>query len=251
MNLLVLSDLHLGPKTEDRSTLFVNFLQKARESQDEVLLLGDIFDLWFGGESLTFSFQRPILEKMKELAGKGLNIEYVEGNRDFFLSRYSGSIFRSVHSNSYERKWGEYRLYAAHGDCINLDDRPYRAFRFLTKNSVARSVIQHLPSRLLLKQADRLEQKMRETNLRYKLHYPETHCRRFILEAAQRNANLIVVGHFHEEKSWEMSVGNQTVLFFNLPGWESGFRYLVIPDTHQKPYFMEEGNQTHGNPATP
>lgn len=251
MNLLVLSDLHLGPSTESRGALFLNFLQRAWESRDEVLLLGDIFDLWFGGESLTFSFQRPILEKMKELAAKGLNMDYVEGNRDFFLDLYCGAIFRGVYSNSYQRTWGGYRIYAEHGDCINRDDRPYRLFRKLTKNSTARFVIRHLPSRVLLKQADRLEQKMRNTNLRYKLHYPENHCRRFILESAQRNANLVVVGHFHEEKSWEMTVGNQTVLFFNLPGWESGFRYLVIPDTHQKPYFMEEGNQTHGNPATP
>lgn len=250
MNLLVLSDLHLSPQTLDRNKLFLNFLEQALAKGDEVLLLGDIFDLWFGREALTFSFQSPILERMKQLKSLGLRMDYVEGNRDFYISRYAGAIFQQVSSDSYHRRWGQYTLHAEHGDCINLDDKPYRFFRRLTKNSVAQLLIDCMPSRFLLGQADRLERKMRNTNLKYKMHYPEAHCKRFIDKTAAENADLIIVGHFHEEKSWEVKCREKNVLFFNLPGWESGFRYLVIPDTAAKPYFKEEGQQVHGNPAT-
>jgi hypothetical protein len=31
----------------------------------------------------------------------------------------------------------------------------------------------------------------------------------------------------------------KTVWFFNLPGWETGFRYLTIPDHQEEPYFSD------------
>src|SRR5262245_22602493 len=129
MNLLVLSDLHLGPLSTDRNQKFLQLLSAAHASKDEVLILGDLFDLWFGNPSLTFPFQRPILEKMQELAAAGLAMDYVEGNRDFLVSKQSGNIFRNVRENDYTRSWGSRTLYAEHGDRINLDDRPYRFFR--------------------------------------------------------------------------------------------------------------------------
>ena len=250
MNLLALSDLHLRPDTPDRNRLFIHFLEQAMANGDEVLLLGDIFDLWFGREALTFAFQNSILERMKQLAKLGLKMDYVEGNRDFFISRYEGSIFGRVSRRSYERQWGNYKLFAEHGDLINIDDKPYRFFRCVTKNSAARLLLNCLPSGFLLRQANRLEQKMKSTNLKYKMQYPEGHCKRFLEKAAAGNANLIIVGHFHEEKSWEIPYQERIVLFFNLPGWESGFRYLVVPDAGNKPYFKEEGSPIHGNFAT-
>lgn len=241
MNLLVLSDLHLSPDTADRNQRFLRFLEQSLADGSEVLLLGDIFDLWFGGDSLTFPFQQAIILQMKRIAALGLKMVYVEGNRDFYIKRYTSSLFQSVSSKSYRRQWGNRMLHVEHGDWINVDDKPYRFFRTITKNKVAEFTFNHLPSSFLLKQAERLEKKMRNTNLKYKANYPEARCRQFVSRTAQEGADVIVVGHFHEEKSWEINEHGKTVLFFNLPGWESGFRYLVVPDSGEKPYFKEEG----------
>src|SRR5215203_7425775 len=96
MNLVIVSDLHLSPHTAPRSEAFLELLRLAHAAHDEVLIVGDLFDLWFGFESLTYDYQKPILAEMKRLASEGLAMDYVEGNRDFHIRAYRGSIFRSV-----------------------------------------------------------------------------------------------------------------------------------------------------------
>lgn len=249
MNLLAVSDLHLSPTSEERNSLFLDFLQHALEAGDEVLMIGDVFDLWFGREALTFPFQRSIVARMKELASQGLKMDYVEGNRDFFIHRYSGSIFRSVSSTGFHRTLGDRHIYAEHGDWINIDDKQYRMFKRISKNRFSQFLLDGLPSKFLLKQAERLEQRMKRTNARYRIYYPEDHCRQFVESLGHAGADLVIIGHFHEEKAWELPLEKRTVLFYNLPGWENGFRYLVVPEDNQKPYFKDKGRKEHGDSA--
>ena len=46
MNLLVISDLHLSPTSEHRTNQFLDFLENAWKNQDQVLIVGDLFDLY-------------------------------------------------------------------------------------------------------------------------------------------------------------------------------------------------------------
>jgi UDP-2,3-diacylglucosamine hydrolase len=249
MNLIAVSDLHLNPGSPERNQEFLNLLQESLSNGDEILILGDLFDLWFGRDALTFAFQKPILARMQELASQGLKMDYVEGNRDFAIRQYSPSLFRNVASTGYSRTWGMHRIYAEHGDLINKADRPYRFFRKLTKNPLSLLLLKHMPARFFLGRADRLEKQMKSTNMRHKMSYPESYCRTFAEKKGIEGADLVIIGHFHEEKSWSLKGSNQNVLFFNLPGWESGIRYLVIPQTNQAPYFEERGSDGH-SPAS-
>jgi UDP-2,3-diacylglucosamine hydrolase len=237
MNLLAISDLHLNPFSPDRNQIFLNFLDLASENRSEVLIIGDLFDLWFGQEDLTFDYQRPILSKMSSLAAAGLVMIYVEGNRDFGISAYQGEIFRGVYPVSVSLNWGERKVYAEHGDLINLDDWQYRFWRRISKNQVSLFLLKHLPSSFLLRLATSLEKKMKNTNLRYKRYYPEDHCRKFYENQFKHGSEIVIVGHFHEEREVGLNWNKKTMLFYSLPGWESGFRYLVIPPNDEKPYF--------------
>lgn len=80
------------------------------------------------------------------------------------------------------------------------------------------------------------------------MHYPDQNSEKFSFGLFRSGVDLIVVGHFHTEKSVEMFLENRNVLFYNLPGWEQGFRYLVIPSSGT-PYFTDWGKQ-NGNSAT-
>src|SRR5690349_17551101 len=106
INLRVLSDLHLSPESEQNNELFLKFLEDALEQQDEVLIAGDLFHLWFGWPDLTFPYQRKMLQRMRELAAAGLILHHVEGNRDFGIERYRSSIFANVSSSLLEMQWG-------------------------------------------------------------------------------------------------------------------------------------------------
>jgi UDP-2,3-diacylglucosamine hydrolase len=249
MNLLILSDLHLSPESTERNQDFLHFLKTARDQKDEVLIVGDLFDLWLGWSSLTMEFQKPILREMSELWQSGLVMDYVEGNRDFGIGEYEGKIFRSVHARSFRVNWYGRKIYAEHGDLINRSDRPYRVWRSVSKNAFSYFLLRHLPPFLTLPAALHLERGMKSTNLKNKMAYPENHAESFYLALFESEIDIVVVGHFHVEKSISLHLGNRNVLFYNLPGWEQGFRYLVIPPDGAMPYFKDWSKQ-NGNSTT-
>jgi UDP-2,3-diacylglucosamine hydrolase len=248
MNLLVLSDLHLSPSTPDRNELFLQFLEHAWKNQDQVLIVGDLFDLWLGWKDLTMEFQKPILQRMNDLFSSGLEMDYVEGNRDFGISRFEGVLFRRVAPYFLRREWAGKKIHAEHGDLINESDRPYRFWRRISKNKFSYFLLAHLPAFVMLRMALRMEQGMRKTNRKHKMYYPDQSTERFCASLFESGVDLIVVGHFHTEKSVPMYLENRNVLFYTLPGWEQGFRYLVIPSSGT-PYFTDWGKQ-NGNSAT-
>jgi UDP-2,3-diacylglucosamine hydrolase len=239
MNLLVTSDLHLSPASTNRNAEFLKFLESALRDGDEVLIVGDLFDLWFGRQELTFHYQKELLSRIRELVRKGLVIDYVEGNRDFGIVKYEGELFRKVSRHALQRRWGDFQVYAEHGDLINQDDIPYRTWRAITRNRVSFFLLDHLPASLLLSLSARIEEKLRRTNVKYKSSYPEEMCRKFCETRFQEGADLVIVGHFHVEREVSLQAGERSVLFYNLPGWEQGLRYLVIPQQGMRPYFED------------
>jgi UDP-2,3-diacylglucosamine hydrolase len=249
MNLLVISDLHLSPTSEHRTNQFLQFLESAWKNNDDVLIVGDLFDLWFGWPDLTMQFQRPVLNRMKELFSLGLKVDYVEGNRDFGIHQQEGVLFRRVVSRAWEFDWNGKKIHAEHGDLINRSDHPYRIWRKISKNRFSYFLLKHLPSIVTLRLGLQLEKNMRNTNRKNKLYYPEQCAQDFLMEMDQAGIDVAVVGHFHLEKVLQLRATNRNVLFYNLPGWEQGFRYLVIPPGKGLPYFTDWGKQ-NGNSAT-
>jgi UDP-2,3-diacylglucosamine pyrophosphatase LpxH len=176
---------------------------------------------------------------MNNLASHGLIIDYLEGNRDFGISKLEEKIFQHVIPKQYEFNWGEHSILAQHGDLINRNDLQYRSFRALTKNPISYFLIGHLPSNWLLKIGMKLEKSLKNTNQKYRISYPEEACKKFRDAAFKHGADIVIAGHFHQEKMLKETFNSRTVWFFNLPGWETGFRYLTIPDGKEDPYFAD------------
>lgn len=235
----MVSDLHLNPDSSERNNKFIEFLEFAQKQKGRVLILGDLFDLWFGWKQLQFNFQSDILFKMNNLATDGLHMDYLEGNRDFGISKLEGRIFNAVIPKHFEFTWGDHSICAEHGDLINRDDLQYRSFRALTKNALSYFLIGNLPSSWLLKISTKLEKSLKNTNQKYRISYPEEACKKFRDAAFRRGADIVIAGHFHQEKMLKEKLNSKTVWFFNLPGWETGFRYLTIPDNQEEPYFSD------------
>lgn len=251
MDLLAVSDLHLNESSRERTARFLQWLEAARDRGDRVLIAGDLFDLWFGWRHLTFPYQRQVIDRMKELKEQGLVMYYVEGNRDFAVSEHTGSLFERVSPDRMTLPWGGIQVSAEHGDTVNADDRPYRTWRRLCKNRLSFFLLRHLPALVLLPLASFLHRRMQPTNRKHKAQYPEEHVRRLVARRATagagdraeeegKPADIVVIGHFHCERQEEIAHGKRTVLFYNLPGWEEGLRYLVIPREGQ-PHFKDMG----------
>jgi UDP-2,3-diacylglucosamine hydrolase len=223
-----LSDAHLN-QDDRHSQAFLSLADRAAADRIPLFLLGDVFDLWFGAPGLTFGFQRPIIDHLRELRRAGLRLYYVEGNRDFFLKKdHEGTTFDAVAEGEMRAAVGEKRLYLAHGDTVNRADFAYRFWKGISKNRIAYGSVARLPSSIILPMADRIERKLKRSNRRYKGSFPEGEAREFSLRLFSRGVDFVILGHFHQERLFRFSQEGKSKVLAVLPSWKDGWRYFYL-----------------------
>jgi len=223
-----LSDAHLN-QDDTHSRNFLALADRAAAEGVSLFLLGDMFDLWFGTPNLTFGFQRPIIDRLRELRRGGLKLYYVEGNRDFFLQKdHEGGTFDVVSEAEMRAVVGGKNLYLSHGDTVNRADFMYRFWKGISKNRLSYGSVAHLPSSVILPLADRIERKLRRSNLRYKGSFPEREARDFSLRLFGHGVDFVILGHFHQERLTRFTQGGATKMLVVLPSWKEQWRYFYI-----------------------
>src|SRR5512134_849143 len=223
-----LSDAHLN-EDDIHTRNFVALAEQAASENAALFLLGDVFDLWFGRPGLTFGFQRPVISRLQELRRDGLRLYYVEGNRDFYLKKHhEGQTFDAVSEAEMEASVGAKRLFLSHGDTVNRADLFYRFWKAVSKNRLSYGAVSALPSSLFLPLAERLEQKLKMTNVRFRGSFPEADCREFALRRFAMSVDFVILGHFHTERLLRFALGETTKMLAMLPSWKEGWRHFFL-----------------------
>ncbi len=90
MAIVVVSDLHLGVDNSDKSA-FIRFLQQLQSdsSVTDLVLLGDIVDMWRRDSSGVFLENHDVLDLIITLQKK-IRVYYVAGNHDFHVLKLQG-----------------------------------------------------------------------------------------------------------------------------------------------------------------
>jgi UDP-2,3-diacylglucosamine hydrolase len=227
---VVVADAHLNAD-DAHSRAFLRLAEGALAEGSALFLLGDIFDLWFGTEGLTFGFQRPVIERLRALRREGLKAYYVEGNRDFFLKRrYEGDLFESVAGEAMRVRLSGRTIHMAHGDTVNRADRAYRFWKAISKNRVAFGAASMLPSSIVLPLADRIEKRLRPTNPRFKGRFPESEILDFAGRTFGSGADFVLLGHFHTEFLRTSEIEGRRRTLAVLPCWKESHRALVLDE---------------------
>jgi UDP-2,3-diacylglucosamine hydrolase len=223
-----LADAHLN-QDDIHSRRFLQLAEQAASENVPMYLLGDVFDLWFGSPGLTFAFQRPIIERLRDLRREGLRLTYVEGNRDFYLKReHEGTTFDTVSEADLQAMVGQKRVYLSHGDTVNRADFSYRFWKGISKSRAANRGVAYLPPKVFLPAAEWIERRLKRSNRRYKGSFPEKECREFALRLFVDGVDFIVLGHFHHERLMRFSRGKSTRVVAVLPSWKDRWRYFHL-----------------------
>ena len=95
MKLIVLSDVHLGYEHSDKASFnrFLDSIQQDAKGTTDLILLGDIVDMWRRDSSGVFLENWDTLKRIMILQNK-MRVHYVAGNHDFHFNRNS---FPSCH----------------------------------------------------------------------------------------------------------------------------------------------------------
>jgi len=212
MSVAIIADAHLGGPGGEPGPLVAQLDEVAATGADELVLLGDLFQAWVGFRQYETPAIRAFLDGVARVREAGIAVHYIEGNRDFFLAEGPyAAAFDSV-GDEHAFTAGGVRYLAVHGDGLNDRDRQYLAWRWLSKSALSRFAIRHVPKRVVAPLVDSTERKLSDTNFKHKARVPEEAIRRYAARRLAEGHDVLLLGHFHEARSWRVDGGEIRLL---------------------------------------
>ena len=150
MALYIFSDAHLGagsPETDAEKIAKLQALfELVEDDGDRLIILGDLFDFWFEYKHAIPKEQHDILFMLRQLTAKGVRIDYVSGNHDFWMGDFfSTQMGINPHRDYLNLEYEKYRLHLIHGDGLAKADRGYRFLKKILRNRLNIWLYRKLP----------------------------------------------------------------------------------------------------------
>ena len=124
---LFISDLHLSPDRPAATGALIRFLHGTAPAAEALYVLGDLFEYWIGDDGLDQPFNREIADALRTLAGRGVRLSFMHGNRDFLIgSRFARESGMQLLSDP--------PTLLMHGDTLCGDDVEYQKFRAMVRD---------------------------------------------------------------------------------------------------------------------
>lgn len=139
MSTLFLSDLHLSAATPRTCERLIGWLDAHAYLARDLWILGDLFEVWVGDDTLDDPNERewlePVLNALRAFSAPhdGLapgKIRLIRGNRDFLLGeRFAKAASISIVDEPADVMVGGVATTLLHGDTLCTDDVAYQTFR--------------------------------------------------------------------------------------------------------------------------
>lgn len=114
MRSTLLSDAHLRGLDDPNQHRLVAFLRAW--PTDELVLVGDVFDTWWGWPRAVYAAYVPALAALHELVRGGTRVFWVPGNHDFAVGPVVTGELGVASGDRWARTVGGRRFVAVHGD---------------------------------------------------------------------------------------------------------------------------------------
>lgn len=208
----LVADAHLGGPGGDGDQLVDQLEELPARGCRRLVLLGDIFHVWVGSRQFETPEVRKLLPVLRALRARGVRVDYIEGNRDFFLqgSPYADAfdwIGTELELSADGPAGDVLRVLAVHGDGIDDRDRQYRFWRWLSKSALSRFLVLRLPQGLARRAVAGTEERLAQTNFKHRHRLPEEAILDFGRRRLGEGHDLLLLGHFHEPGHWGAGSG--------------------------------------------
>ncbi|MBI2931044.1 MAG: UDP-2,3-diacylglucosamine diphosphatase [Planctomycetes bacterium] len=224
---LFVGDVHLRPGDAAFNAPFLRFLETQRErGLDALIIVGDLFDYWIGPKHLEGDDYREALEALRGLTRAGVRIEFLHGNRDYFVEeRFARATGVRVAGRDLRISLGGREVWCTHGDFVYNRNPKYAAYRAVMRFKPLRAAYLAMPAcvgkgiaRGFRKVSPRTTPQVRWT-------------REELVEGArplfERGADVLICGHIHWPSHIECAHGSRRREIFVLGDWCGGTRDYV------------------------
>ncbi len=229
MKSIFLADAHLKKPADENYRKLNNFLQNLPGDVENLFILGDFFDFWFGYRDVVFSAYVPILATLESLVQRGVKLYFIEGNHEIHLGPFFHYHLRT-HSNPRELSisLSNRRLYLAHGDFLDDTQQRYRRWAAFIKSPVTRRVISLIPPDLASSTARRLSGISRKKSLQDSTIPDKLNDK--LADIFRAGHDVAVIAHYHHPAHYQLTLDNRHYDVYHLGDWISDYSYLVEED---------------------
>ncbi len=227
--MILITDAHISKAAGNHATFF-RMLGSLEKNNQDLIFLGDIFDLWVALPRYEQDIHRDFVAWCREQK-KHRTIGFMEGNHEYFLARHRAPAFSWCSAEAWRRD--DAGTLFVHGDQINRRDRNYLAFRKLLKNRVAKLILNSLPWGPRF--AVSCKQRLMQINTDFRCHLPREEIRVFAESRFAEGADPIFMGHFHREYIYR-NPGSKSL--YVLPDWFSTQKVTVFDQKSKKATYL-------------
>lgn len=208
----IVADAHLSGPGGPAGPLVAQLQALPGQGCRHLVLMGDLFQAWVGFKSFETDDVRAVAAALLALRSQGVTVEYIEGNRDFFLagSPYDDVFDRIALETAFET--GGVRYLAVHGDGLNDKDWKYRFWRWLSKSAPVRFLIGTIPGALANRLVHLTDRRLSQTNFKHREVLPEQAIRAYAERRLAEGYDVLLLGHFHEPRVWKVKGGEVRLL---------------------------------------
>ena len=130
MAALFISDLHLTDSRPEANEKFIALLEGKARSARALYILGDLFEYWIGDDDLVDPFNAIVAGLLRDLAGRGVALYLMHGNRDFLIGRrFCDVTAAKLLDDPSVIEIDREKVLLMHGDALCTDDHDYQAWR--------------------------------------------------------------------------------------------------------------------------
>ncbi len=241
MKAFFISDLHLKDSNEPSSKILLGFLiqlensLKTTDPATHLFLVGDIFDLWIASHTFFIEKFKAIVDQLKLLKSKGLEIHYFEGNHDLYLKDFwENELGIKVHSNASNFRLGRVDVRVEHGDLINPEDKGYLFLYSFLRTQPMPWLAQNLPSAVVKLIGTKASSASREyTSITKHIHQNKIRelIRNYVMSLQDQKFELFISGHVHTQDDQRLVKEGSEIRCINLGSWFDFAKCFILSDS--------------------
>ena len=213
-----ISDLHLCESQPATFDVWQRYMSST--TADAVIILGDLFEVWVGDDSIR-SDLLPLSSDLNfeerctlvlQAAGKRLNLFFMHGNRDFLVGQQMMAACNArLLDDPTVLTFQEQRYLLTHGDMLCLADTQYLVFRDIVRQPAWQQaqLAKPLAERQDIGRQMRAESQKNQQNL---LEYVDLDNAASIAWLEASNAKTMIHGHTHKPANHDLGNGLKRIV---------------------------------------
>ncbi len=213
-----ISDLHLSESEPAAFDAWQRYMGST--TADAVFILGDLFEVWVGDDSIRTDLSPQSTELnfeercalVLQATGKRLNLSFMHGNRDFLVgTQMMAACNATLLSDPTVLTFQQQRYLLTHGDMLCLADTQYLAFRDIVRQPAWQQaqLAKPLAERQAIGRHMRLESQKNQQHL---LTYADVDNDAAVTWLQASNAKTMIHGHTHKPANHDLGNGFERVV---------------------------------------